>query len=82
MKKYIRGARDSLGVPIEPDEEIPVAFDYLGDPIYEQEQYFIINDDIVLDDVQKVYDYIKENYDSIDADLIEGDKKYEDFSIF
>ena len=52
MKKYIRGARDSLGVPIEPDEETPVEFDYLGDPIYEQEQYFIINDDIVLDDIQ------------------------------
>lgn len=68
MKKYIRGTRDSLGVPIEPDEEMPVGFDYLGDPIYEQEQYFIINDDIVLDDMQKVYDYIKENYDRIDAE--------------
>lgn len=68
MKKYIRGARDSLGVPIEPDEEMPVEFDYLGDPIYEQEQYFIINDDIVLDDIQKVYDYIEENYDRISAD--------------
>lgn len=68
MKKYIRGTRDSLGVPIEPDEEMPVEFDYLGDPIYEQEQYFIINDDIVLDDMQKVYDYIEENYDRIDAE--------------
>lgn len=68
MKKYIRGVRDSLGVPIEPDEEMPVEFDYLGDPIYEQEQYFIINDDIVLDDIQKVYDYIEENYNRIDAD--------------
>lgn len=68
MKKYIRGTRDSLGVPIEPDEEMPVEFDYLGDPIYEQEQYFIINDDIVLDDIQKVYDYIEENYDRIDAE--------------
>lgn len=68
MRKYIRGTRDSLGVPIEPDEEMPVEFDYLGDPIYEQEQYFIINDDIVLDDIQKVYDYIEENYDRIDAE--------------
>lgn len=67
MKKYIRGARDSLGVPIEPDEEKPIKFDYLGDPIYKQEQYFIINDDIVLDDMQKVYDYIKENYDRREA---------------
>ena len=67
MKKYIRGARDSLGVPIEPDEEIPVVFDYLGDPIYENEQYFIINDDIVLDDMQKVYEYIEENYDRREA---------------
>ena len=68
MRKYIRGTRDSLGVPIEPDEEMPVEFDYLGDPIYEQQQYFIINDDIVLDDMQKVYEYIKENYDRIDAE--------------
>ena len=68
MKKYIRGARDSLGVPIEPDEEMPVIFDYLGGPIYENEQYFIINDDIVLDDMQKVYEYIEENYDRIDAE--------------
>lgn len=68
MKKYIRGARDSLGVPIEPDEEMPVVFDYLGDPIYENEQYFIINDDIVLDDMQKVYEYIEENYDRFDAE--------------
>lgn len=68
MRKYIMGMRDSLGVPIEPDEEIPVEFDYLGDPIYEQQQYFIINDDIVLDDMQKVYDYIQENYDRIDAE--------------
>lgn len=68
MRKYIRGTRDSLGVPIEPDEEMPVEFDYLGDPIYEQQQYFIINDDIVLDDMQKVYDYIQENYDRIDAE--------------
>ena len=67
MKKYIRGTRDSLGVPIEPDEEIPVGYDYLGDPIYEQDQYFIINGDIVLDDMQEVYDYIKENYDRFDA---------------
>ena len=67
MKKYIRGARDSLGVPIEPDEEIPAVFDYLGDPIYENEQYFIINDDIVLDDMQKVYEYIEENYDRREA---------------
>lgn len=68
MRKYIRGTRDSLGVPIEPDEEMPVEFDYLGDPIYEQQQYFIINDDIVLDDMEKVYDYIQENYDRIDAE--------------
>ena len=68
MRKYIMGMRDSLGVPIEPDEEMPVEFDYLGDPIYEQQQYFIINDDIVLDDMQKVYDYIQENYDRIDAE--------------
>ena len=67
MRKYIMGTRDSLGVPIEPDEEIPVGFDYLGDPIYEQQQYFIINDDIVLDDMREVYDYIKENFDRREA---------------
>lgn len=67
MKKYIRGTRDSLGVPIEPDEELPLFDDYFDNPIHEGDLYFVIDNDIIIDEKDAIYDYIKQNFDRREA---------------
>lgn len=50
MSKVILGSRDSLGVPIEPDEEIPLGRDYYDDPIYEGDYVYITPDGYLLEE--------------------------------
>lgn len=50
MSAMIRGSRDSLGVPIEPDEEIPLGRDYYDDPIYEGSHFYITPDGYLLEE--------------------------------
>lgn len=50
MSAMIRGSRDSLGVPYEPDEEIPLGRDYYDDPIYEGSYVYITPDGYLLED--------------------------------
>ena len=38
--KIIRGQRDSLGVPIEPDTKLPIMSDWQGEAIYEGDEYY------------------------------------------
>ena len=50
MSTVVRGSRDSLGVPYEPDEEIPLGRDYYDDPIYEGSYVYITPDGYLLED--------------------------------
>ena len=58
MSAVVRGSRDSLGVPIEPDEEIPLGRDYYDDPIYEGSYVYITPDGYLLED--NIDQYVKD----------------------
>lgn len=56
MRKIIKGLRDSLGVPIEPDEERPIYYDWNGGPIYPGDEYYQTSDGKVL--ASEIADYL------------------------
>ncbi|WP_034907333.1 YqaI family protein [Eremococcus coleocola] len=51
--------RDSLGVPLEPEEETPIGEDYYGDYIYDGDYIYNTPDGYVLE--SNVDRYIYEN---------------------
>ncbi|MGX7077339.1 hypothetical protein [Globicatella sanguinis] len=58
----IRGQRDSLGVPMEPDETeaLQIAEDWRGTPIMsdEADSYLEIDGEYILDDYLEITDYL------------------------
>ncbi|WP_124058429.1 hypothetical protein [Vaginisenegalia massiliensis] len=52
-----RGQRDSLGVPIEPDEEMPVAEDWQGEPLFDGEECYQTEDGLVK--LTDIHDYMQ-----------------------
>ncbi|MGF3113713.1 hypothetical protein [Facklamia sp. P9177] len=55
-QRFLKGSRDSLGVPLEPDELLPIYYDWEGEAIYPGEEYYETPDGKVLAD--NIEDYL------------------------
>lgn len=54
--RVIRGQRDSLGVPLDPDEVLPIYYDWQGEGIYPGDEYYDTPDGKVL--IEEIDDYL------------------------
>ena len=58
--------RDSLGVPIEPDEELPMKYTWDNEPVYAGQQVIDFGGDLIIDETEKLAEYVRKHGDYVE----------------
>ncbi|MGF3075706.1 hypothetical protein [Facklamia sp. P12955] len=59
-QRFLKGSRDSLGVPLEPDEDLPVAKDWKGEALYEGDSVIEFDGDLIYDEPTEIAEYFRQ----------------------